>query len=172
MAKSSLYQNILNRSKTNKVVKITKLILFVLVLNVSSCQDNPSAAETKKIIPEYVPLAVGNVWEYSYSIVGTQTTPNGTNQISSSKTIVLRILSTQKVNDTLETFRLATIETQRDYWGGLQKDSSVINLYRTPTRIYPFFGFGLQRTVSDSILKGDKVVDKIRLDYFVMNIEF
>jgi hypothetical protein len=82
-----------------------------LVLNLSSCNVVKSDPDTYKTPSnttsepdtgkqDYLPLAVGNTWEYFYTYEGEQHTSNGINFLSNSATRQLKVLSYQKTNDT------------------------------------------------------------------------
>ena len=55
---------------------------------------------------DYLPLAVGNSWEYSVEETVTLTTPNGTTTNVNSWGETWNVVSRQKVNDTLEIFQI------------------------------------------------------------------
>jgi hypothetical protein len=99
---------------------------------------------------DYMPLAVGNMWNYSWSTSLVERTPNGETQSSWGGTEEWEVVSYQKLNDTSGVFKLVVTGN---------KNSNIVrtetwNITRGtitlkgPDRIMPYFRTGTQATVS------------------------
>jgi hypothetical protein len=130
-----------------------------LVLNLSSCNVVKSDPDTDKTPShttsepdtgkqDYLPLAVGNTWEYSYTYEGEQHTSNGINFLSNSATRQLKVLSYQKTNDTTEVFSLEQFLSSQ-----LSSQITTFDIVRTTNTIgYSYYYTRVKRTGIDSIL--------------------
>lgn len=130
--------------KTSKLKTLTSQIILVLLFSIAACDlVNPISPGSQ----DYIPLAVGNQWEFTRVRTRYGTTPNGS-YTASRKTYIREEVISAKKTDTSEVFTIVSFFRTEDGFGGYRLSYDTSDIERTSNRI----GKELLRTGKDSIL--------------------
>jgi len=127
---------------------IAACILIVSIFFLTTCDlINPASQDYGS--QDYIPLAVGNYWEYTnvYTLYGR--TPNGPYTSSQITYSTSTIIATERKSDTVELFTAANMYRSQDWRGAWESTYDTSKIERTPHRI----GNLSPRTGQDSILR-------------------
>ncbi|MCU0426775.1 MAG: hypothetical protein MUF71_14240 [Candidatus Kapabacteria bacterium] len=119
-------------------------IKLVLLFSLVACDlTNPINVGSQ----DYIPLAVGNQWEYTNVHTRFGRTPNGPYTASRSTYIKNEIIAAKRKSDTIDVFTMASSYGSLNSLGFYDWSYDTTTIERTPSTIYD-----LPRTGKDSIL--------------------
>jgi hypothetical protein len=137
---------------------VKKLIypLCILMLSVHSCKEPVSVssvvvAEMDYGRNDYIPLAVGNAWEYS-NHESLQTTASGNTTWNRSWKQAWNVISSTKLHDTVEVFFVEVRTVGTDIGGLSIRELDTMKITRTTVTLRSSNNFNLERSGVDSIL--------------------